>query len=319
MPRPARSTNGHVHQPSAQSGSSQRSTTTLRASCGARVFRCRCGPTPGLRASPRPTTSWTRYPNGRQGIPSPPTIRSRPARTGLPWPDLTDAGAVSLLQTLRTAAGPADRANPRSPWRCRSPATSAGCRRAPSSSATPSPRARRSSSAGDPAAWCPVGLVPEFEYAERRRRSRLRARADARCRGRCTRCPAAPLVEHLDLGEAEYELRVRRALGRRRARHAAGRMPPARRRRPARHWSSRCSRRPGCTGCPTTRRNARCGCWRTPPTSTRSSPSAPGLMPIGLQIVLGDADRQRRAAAAGRRGALGADGRGQRDPALGLA
>ena len=28
-------------------------------------------------------------------------------RTGLPWPDLTDAGAVSLLQTLRTAAGPA--------------------------------------------------------------------------------------------------------------------------------------------------------------------------------------------------------------------
>ena len=26
-------------------------------------------------------------------------------RTGLPWPDLNDAGAVSLLQTLRTAAG----------------------------------------------------------------------------------------------------------------------------------------------------------------------------------------------------------------------
>lgn len=28
-------------------------------------------------------------------------------RTGLPWPDLTDAGVVSLLPTLRTAAGPA--------------------------------------------------------------------------------------------------------------------------------------------------------------------------------------------------------------------
>src|SRR4051794_19329411 len=26
-------------------------------------------------------------------------------RTGLPWPDLTDAGAVSLLQTVRTSAG----------------------------------------------------------------------------------------------------------------------------------------------------------------------------------------------------------------------
>ena len=25
--------------------------------------------------------------------------------TGLPWPDINDAGAVSLLQTLRTAAG----------------------------------------------------------------------------------------------------------------------------------------------------------------------------------------------------------------------
>src|ERR1700741_1642139 len=27
-------------------------------------------------------------------------------RTGLPWPDLNDAGAVSLLQTVRTAGGP---------------------------------------------------------------------------------------------------------------------------------------------------------------------------------------------------------------------
>ena len=26
-------------------------------------------------------------------------------RTGLPWPDVDDAGAVSLLQTLRTASG----------------------------------------------------------------------------------------------------------------------------------------------------------------------------------------------------------------------
>src|SRR5258708_31941152 len=26
-------------------------------------------------------------------------------RTGLPWPDLNDAGAVSLLQTMRTASG----------------------------------------------------------------------------------------------------------------------------------------------------------------------------------------------------------------------
>ena len=32
--------------------------------------------------------------------------------TGLPWPDLNDAGAVSLLQTLRTASGPRTIAEP---------------------------------------------------------------------------------------------------------------------------------------------------------------------------------------------------------------
>ena len=32
--------------------------------------------------------------------------------TGLPWPDLNDAGAVSMLQTLRTAAGPRTSSGP---------------------------------------------------------------------------------------------------------------------------------------------------------------------------------------------------------------
>src|ERR1700728_2412493 len=32
--------------------------------------------------------------------------------TGLPWPDVTDAGAVSLLQTVRTAAGRAATGTP---------------------------------------------------------------------------------------------------------------------------------------------------------------------------------------------------------------
>ena len=56
-------------------------------------------------------------------------------RTGLPWPDLNHSGAVSLLQTLRTAAGPGCGARV-SASRCRCRATSAACPRAPSSSAT---------------------------------------------------------------------------------------------------------------------------------------------------------------------------------------
>ena len=38
-------------------------------SCGAQVSRSRCGPMPGWPARPRPTTSSTRYPVGRQGNP----------------------------------------------------------------------------------------------------------------------------------------------------------------------------------------------------------------------------------------------------------
>ena len=46
----------------------QGGTTTLRASCGARVFPCPCGPMPGSPAKPRPTTSLTRYRLGHQRI-----------------------------------------------------------------------------------------------------------------------------------------------------------------------------------------------------------------------------------------------------------
>ena len=55
-------------------------------------------------------------------------------RTGLPWPDLNDAGAVSLLQTVRTAAGPRLSA-PASAWRYRCPAMCAGSQPVPNSSA----------------------------------------------------------------------------------------------------------------------------------------------------------------------------------------
>ena len=111
-------------------------------------------------------------------------------RTGLPWPDLTDAGAVSLLQTHAHRGGSATG----------EPAISvvaAGARRRPgAASGHPVPdrrhrrRVRRSScrAAGPDA----VGLVPDFEYDDAYDDtdddSRLRPRDPARCRGRCTRC-----------------------------------------------------------------------------------------------------------------------------------
>ena len=55
--------------------------------------------------------------------------------TGLPWPDMDHSGTMSLLQTLRTAAG-VPVGVPRSPWRCPFRAMSAACPQAPSSSAT---------------------------------------------------------------------------------------------------------------------------------------------------------------------------------------
>jgi hypothetical protein len=124
-------------------------------------------------------------------------------RTGLPWPDLNDSGAVSLLQTLRTAAGPAGDA----------PAIGV---------ALPVPGDVRGLPAGtqfqrdavttgeaiivvsDPSSA--IGLVPDFDYDE----------IDEQCEFEPEPCalswtvysvPGTPMPDHLDLGEAEYALR----------------------------------------------------------------------------------------------------------------
>ena len=126
--------------------------------------------------------------------------------TGLPWPDVDDAGAVSLLQTLRTAAG----------------RRSTG---APSISVVlPVPGDVRGLTAGtqferdaltageavivthpdDPSVS--VGLVPEFGYDD--------SDDDVAVPELCALAwtvyslPVAPVVEHTELGEAEYALRL---------------------------------------------------------------------------------------------------------------
>jgi hypothetical protein len=131
-------------------------------------------------------------------------------RTGLPWPDLTDAGAVSLLQTLRTAAGsparepvisvalpvPGDVRGLTSGTQFKLDAIAAGEAITVSHDATGA-----------------LGLVPEFAYDE----SEPDYDADddssdyypepTALAWTVYSLPAMPPIEQLDLGHAEYELR----------------------------------------------------------------------------------------------------------------
>ena len=86
----------------------------------------------------------------------------RPHRPALAGSD--HAGAVSLLQTLRTAAGPAGCGAPRSASRCRYPATFAGCLRARQFQRDAVTAGEALIIARDPPSA--IGLVPDFEYPD---------------------------------------------------------------------------------------------------------------------------------------------------------
>jgi hypothetical protein len=123
--------------------------------------------------------------------------------TGLPWPDLNDAGAVSMLQTLRTAAG-------------------SGLTAPAMGVVLPVPGDVRGLPAGtqfqrdaitageailvgrDHSAT--IGLVPYFEYDELEDESDFEPEPTA-LSWTVYSVAAAPTPEYLDLGEAEYELR----------------------------------------------------------------------------------------------------------------
>jgi hypothetical protein len=125
-------------------------------------------------------------------------------RTGLPWPDLTNAGAVSLLQTMRTAAAPG----------LSSPSIGV---------VLPVPGDVRGLPAGtqfqrdavtageaiivgrDESAA--VGLVPDFEYDDLDDESDFEPELTA-LSWTVYSVPLAPPTESLDLGEAEYALRA---------------------------------------------------------------------------------------------------------------
>ncbi|HEX9175182.1 hypothetical protein [Mycobacterium sp.] len=133
--------------------------------------------------------------------------------TGLPWPDLDEASAVMLLQTLRTTAARPG-ASEASPSALRASGSS------PISVVLPVPGDVRGLTAGtqfehDALAageavivagprGTAIGLVPEFDYGD--------DESDADSPPRALvwtvySLPAAPLPDHPDLGEAEYALR----------------------------------------------------------------------------------------------------------------
>lgn len=134
--------------------------------------------------------------------------------TGLPWPDVTDSGAVALLQTLRTAAGAPARTEPSVSVTLPVPGDVRGL---PAGSTF----AQEALTAGEAVIavsqrGTPVGLVPDFVYDDIEEIDpgpEFSAPDGADEPQLCAlswtvySLPTAPTAAHPDLGEAEYELR----------------------------------------------------------------------------------------------------------------
>jgi hypothetical protein len=129
--------------------------------------------------------------------------------TGLSWPDLNDAGAVSLLQTLRTAAGPRTVAEPKLSVTLPVPGDVRGL---PAGTTF----ARDAVATGEALVvtserGTPIGLVPEFEYDDSD--DDYAEPAFEQIPDLCAlswtvySLPTAPVPEHLELGDAEFTLR----------------------------------------------------------------------------------------------------------------
>ena len=126
--------------------------------------------------------------------------------TGLPWPDMDHSGTMSLLQTLRIAAGvptgaPAISVVLPVPGDVRGlPAGSQFERDAVTA-------AEAVLITGDPSSTT-VGLVPDFEFDDDS--DAFDDSGEAELSGlnwTAYSLPGAPIAEHVDLGEAEYALR----------------------------------------------------------------------------------------------------------------
>ncbi len=124
-------------------------------------------------------------------------------RTALPWPDVNDAGAVSLLQTMRTAAGTRSVPGPAMSIALPVPGDVRGLPAGTTFAhdALAAGEAILVSSERNGA----VGIVPEFEYDESESEF---AEADPGALAWTVYSLPSPVIpEHLDLGDAEYTLR----------------------------------------------------------------------------------------------------------------
>lgn len=128
-------------------------------------------------------------------------------RTGLPWPDVYDGGAMALLQTVRTAAGPRS-GEPAVGVLMPVPGDVRGL--APGTqfqvdALTVGEAVVVSAPGGDS-----VGMVPVFECDGDFDDDGLEGEidlADVTLSWSVYSIPAVPLVEQMDLGEAEYALK----------------------------------------------------------------------------------------------------------------
>ncbi len=126
--------------------------------------------------------------------------------TGLPWPDIHDAGVVSLLQTLRKAAGRPSTGRPSIAVVLPIPGDVRGL--------PPGTQFGRDAIAAGEAvivthpedAGKAVGLVPELEYDESD--DELVLAEPAALSWTVYSLPSAPVMDHIELGEAEYDLRL---------------------------------------------------------------------------------------------------------------
>ncbi|EID18156.1 hypothetical protein [Mycolicibacterium phlei] len=124
-------------------------------------------------------------------------------RTGLPWPDLLDSSTVSLLQTVRSAAG-TDRSGPPVALALPVPGDVRGLPAGTQFQRDAMTAGEAVVVSGGPAGA--VGLVPDFEYDEIDVDEDFEAEPTGLSWTVYSVPDPAPAV-YVDLGEAEYELR----------------------------------------------------------------------------------------------------------------
>jgi hypothetical protein len=124
-------------------------------------------------------------------------------RTGLPWPDLTDAGAVSLLQTVRSAVG----SRPSAPAIGVALPVPGDVRGLPAGTQFQHDAVTAGEAViiGQDASTA-VGLVPDFEYEESEDQSEFEPEPTS-LSWTVYSLPSGVPIEYIDLGGAEYELR----------------------------------------------------------------------------------------------------------------